>query len=224
MSFTRSFSFLASTALLVGASAPFVGDPTAIPPAPAEVHALLASKQPLAKAIEAAEKDTGGLAHEAAFGARGAVTVHTYSSSAHFVVEVDAASGMVMAKESRARFPGVAVEGAWTELPSGLKYFELTAGTGEKPAGPATRVKVHYSGWLTDGTKVDSSVDRGRPAELPLNEFIKGWTEGVGTMQVGGKRKLIVPFDLGYGAGGRLPVIPPKATLIFDVELLAILK
>ena len=185
---------------------------------------MLASKQPLAKAIEAAEKETGGLAREATFNSAGAVTVHTYSSSAHFVVEVDAASGVVKAKEGCARFPGVPVEGAWTELPSGLKYYEITAGTGEKPAGPSTRVKVHYSGWLTDGTKIDSSVDRGHPAELPLREFIKGFIEGVGSMQVGGKRKLIVPFDLAYGAGGRPPFIPSKATLIFDVELLEILK
>jgi len=220
----RSLTLLASSALLAGSTALAPGDNSSIPPPCAEVHALLASKQPLAKAIEAAEKETGGLAREAAFDASGDVTVHTYTPSSHFVVEVDASSGKVKSQETRARFPGIPVEGAWTELPSGLKYFDITPGTGEKPAGPATRVKVHYSGWLTDGTKVDSSVDRGAPVELPLNDFIKGWTEGVGTMKVGGKRKLIIPFDLAYGVGGRAPVVPPKATLIYDVELLEIPK
>ncbi len=106
--------------------------------------------------------------------------------------------------------------------PSGLGYIVRSAGTGPKPS-PSDTVQVHYTGWLLDGTKFDSSVDRGAPATFPLSRVIAGWTEGVGLMQVGEKRTLVIPFDLGYGRRGMPPVIPASADLIFDVELLAIL-
>jgi FKBP-type peptidyl-prolyl cis-trans isomerase FkpA len=106
---------------------------------------------------------------------------------------------------------------------SGLKYVELAIGEGAE-AKPGDRVQVHYTGWLLDGTKFDSSVDRGQPFAFPLGagRVIRGWDEGVAGMKVGGKRKLVIPPDLGYGARGAGGVIPPDATLVFEVELLKV--
>lgn len=115
---------------------------------------------------------------------------------------------------------GVEKEVLTTE--SGLQYVELEEGQGDSP-GLGDTVVVHYTGWLEDGTKFDSSLDRGEPFEfqIGMGEVIRGWDEGVATMKVGGKRKLIVPPDLAYGAEG-YGAIPPSATLTFEVELLDI--
>ena len=119
------------------------------------------------------------------------------------------------------------VPGKMSELPSGLKYTDTTVGTGAT-ASPGRKVTVHYTGWLYNngekGKKFDSSVDRGEPFEFPIGtrRVIAGWDEGVATMKVGGKRTLIIPPELAYGARGAGGVIPPNATLMFDVELLKV--
>jgi peptidylprolyl isomerase len=105
--------------------------------------------------------------------------------------------------------------------PSGLKYIDEVVGTGAEPAKGQT-VVVHYVGTLENGTKFDSSRDRNSPFsfKIGVQEVIGGWDEGVATMKVGGRRQLIIPPNLGYGARGAGNVIPPNATLVFDVELL----
>ena len=118
---------------------------------------------------------------------------------------------------------GTAVDENEVTTESGLKYVDYTVGDGASPKEGDT-VTVHYSGFLTDGTKFDSSVDRGQPFQFKIGvgQVIKGWDEGVMSMAIGGKRKLIIPPELGYGARGAGGVIPPNATLLFDVELLGI--
>lgn len=110
-----------------------------------------------------------------------------------------------------------------TKTASGMVIQEIKAGTGEPPKA-TDKVKVHYTGTLTDGTVFDSSVQRNAPATFPLNGVIKCWTEGLQLIKVGGKAKLICPSDIAYGDQGRPPQIKPGATLVFEVELLEIVK
>jgi peptidylprolyl isomerase len=107
--------------------------------------------------------------------------------------------------------------------PSGLKYIDEVVGTGASPT-QGRNVTVHYTGTLENGFKFDSSVDKGQPYTFPIGtgRVIKGWEEGIMTMKVGGKRRLIVPPSLGYGGVGQAPKIPPNATLVFEVELISV--
>ena len=107
--------------------------------------------------------------------------------------------------------------------PSGLQYKIITPGNATKP-GPNDKVKVHYKGTLVDGSTFDSSYERNEPIEFPLNGVIPGWTEGMQLIGEGGKAILYIPYQLGYGDKGSPPVIPPFATLIFEVELLKVTK
>lgn len=116
------------------------------------------------------------------------------------------------------------VTGDGVKNPSGLVYWDIRVGTGEV-AKEGSHVRVHYTGWLTNGKKFDSSVDAGKPFDFTIGngEVIKGWEEGVGGMRVGGKRQLHIPPALGYGAEGTPGgPIPPNATLIFDIQLLGV--
>jgi len=126
-------------------------------------------------------------------------------------------------KSSEAYLAKAAGEKGAEKTPSGMIYTETKAGSGDAPK-PTDTVKVHYTGKLTDGTVFDSSVQRGEPATFPLNGVIKCWTEGLQKMKVGGKATLVCPSDIAYGDQGRPPQIKPGATLVFDVELLEIVK
>jgi peptidylprolyl isomerase len=141
-----------------------------------------------------------------------------------------AALAIVTAMAAAFAAPGAAnaqSAGATMTTPSGLKITDTKVGTGAEPKQGQTCV-MHYTGWLYEGgakgKKFDSSLDRGQPFEFPLGQHrvIAGWDEGVATMKVGGKRTLIIPPELGYGARGAGGVIPPNATLIFDVELVGV--
>jgi len=134
-----------------------------------------------------------------------------------------AAAAQAEKKNSEAFLEKAAKEKGAVKTASGLIYSEIKPGTGEPPKA-TDKVKVHYHGTLPDGTVFDSSVQRGEPATFPLNGVIKCWTEGVQMMKVGGKAKLICPSDIAYGDRGSPPKIKPGAALVFEVELLEIVK
>jgi FKBP-type peptidyl-prolyl cis-trans isomerase len=131
------------------------------------------------------------------------------------------ATAMACSQAASPTTQGLSVKTTEVTMPDGLKFTDDQVGTGTE-AQKGKTVSVHYTGWLLDGTKFDSSRDRNQPFSFPLGQgqVIKGWDEGVAGMKVGGKRTLVIPPDLGYGARGAGGVIPPNATLKFEVELL----
>ena len=148
-----------------------------------------------------------------------AIMVTIFGNDMKHELKIDAVTGKVVTNNASSGLPGDSSDNPMTTTDSGLRYIDIVEGTGAAPSSIGANVVVHYTGWLVDGTKFDSSVDRGQPASFALNGVIKGWGEGVGSMKVGGKRKLIIPWNLGYGARGTQG-IPPRAMLVFDVELL----
>lgn len=199
-----------------------------LPPAPETMYKMIESRNvSLVDAIAIAEEHTGGLVQSISYRKPGepngsGINAVVYTPEAQRELEIDGFNGEVLTDEVVPRFPGWATDGEVQTTESGLMYIDLQEGDGAAPAGPSSVVRVHYTGYLTDGTKFDSSHDRGESVAFPLNRVISGWTEGVGSMKVGGRRKLIIPYQMAYGEAGRPPTIPPRAMLIFDVELLGI--
>jgi peptidylprolyl isomerase len=164
------------------------------------------------------KKRQKGLYPTASAGARGGKSRNTRAIAIGLVVILAAGVAAYVFMNRRGGSAGTEVTTA-----SGLKYTDLVEGTGASPQ-IGQSVTVHYTGTLENGTKFDSSYDRGQPMtfRFGLDPMIKGWDEGVSTMKVGGKRKLIVPPALGYGVRGKPPDIPGNAILVFEIEMLAV--
>lgn len=221
--FTRFILGAAAIAMAGAASADV--DLTKLPPDPAEICGVLNNCSfSIIQAAIKAEKETGGRLNSIEMIHGSGSTVFKavcFTESDQITIVMDSKTGDVISTAIEdTSMPGDGAEGLELHTSStGLMWYDLVEGDGPSPAGPASKVTVHYTGWLVDGTKFDSSVDRGQTIEFPLNRVIPGWTEGVGSMKVGGKRKLLIPSDLAYGPNGRPGAIPPSAFLIFDVEL-----
>lgn len=160
---------------------------------------------------------------DSVLGKKSAVDVNVYGPKINDLATArERKKSEVRKTQEKAAVEKLAAEKGAEKLPSGLIYREITPGTGAQPKAEDT-VKVHYKGTLVDGTEFDSSYKRGEPTQFPLNGVIKCWTEGVAKIKTGGKAQLVCPADIAYGDEGR-PGIPGGATLVFEVELLDIVK
>ena len=152
------------------------------------------------------------------------VDLAVYGPKLRDLAQARSSAGAATEKASGAEFLAkAALEKGAVKSPAGFVYEEVAPGKGPSPV-PTDTVKVHYKGTLTDGTVFDSSIDRGQPAVFPLNQVIPCWTQAVTMMKVGGKARLVCPPELAYGDRGAPPKIKPGATLVFEVELLEIVK
>lgn len=228
LSSTLLFSMLLSLVLL--ACGPVTAaDAPAKPPVTEEDKTLYALGLMLSRNLQAFELTPAELAFVSqglADGASGKTPVVKLEEYAPKVQALGQAKAEKRATAEKAKgetfYAAEAAKPGVSKTESGALYAETVAGTGASPAA-TDKVKVHYRGTLLDGTEFDSSIARGQPAEFALNQVIKCWTEGLQKMKVGGKAKLVCPSDIAYGDRGR-PSIPPGATLVFEVELLEIVK
>lgn len=202
-------------------------DYATIPPDPAVVRGALAELPiDLAKATVAASKAVEGPVASGRLDRSGAApcwVMEAYTDRFLVKLRIDARSGEILGREDVPRFPGDPVRGEGSVTASGLCYYDLRLGDGPSPSSRKQAVRLQFTGWLVDGTQFESTVERGAPVEVGIEKLVKGLEEGVMGMKVGGKRKLVIPHPLGYGIGGKPPIVPARATLIMDVELLALL-
>jgi FKBP-type peptidyl-prolyl cis-trans isomerase FkpA/FKBP-type peptidyl-prolyl cis-trans isomerase FklB len=185
--------------------------------------ALSRNLTPFALTAEEVELVNAGLT-DGVLGKEKKVDLEAYQSKIQsFATARAAATAAVEKKAGEAYLSKAATEKGANKTASGLIITEIKPGTGDSPKA-TDKVKVHYQGTLPDGTVFDSSIKRGEPVTFPLNGVIKCWTEALQTMKVGGKSKLVCPPDIAYGDRGSPPAIKPGATLVFEVELLEIVK